>query len=71
MEKLCIIIELNGRVYKQQVTLEEFKELYEPKGWRVDEREFKSNLEIINYNRMVTTQKKDQKFDDNLFKKGN
>ena len=69
MEKLCIIIELNGRVYKKEVTKEEFEELYKPKGWRVDRTEFKTETEVVNYEKMIHTT--DRKFDDDLFKKGN
>ena len=68
-EKLCIIIEMNGRVYKKQVSKEEFEQLYKPKGWQADREQFKTETEVANYEKMLKT--KDKKFDDDLFKKGN
>lgn len=69
MEKLTIIIEMNGRVTKKEVTKQEYEELYKPKGWQVDREQFKTETEVINYEKML--QIKDVEFDDGLFKKGN
>lgn len=62
------MIEMNGRNYRQSVTKQEFEEVYQQKGWWVDESQFKTEQEVVNYNKMKNV--KDKKFDDDLFKRG-
>ena len=62
------MIEMNGRTYKQMVDKEDFESIYQPKGWRVSSEQFKTELEVVNYEKMKKVENK--KFDDDLFKRG-
>ena len=67
-DKIVIMIEMNGRTYRQKATKEEYESIYRLKGWKADPSQFNTETEVKNYNSM--TRGKEQKFNDFLFKKG-
>ena len=67
-EKIRILIEMNGRIYRQEVSKEDYENIYRHKGWLADPTQFNTEVEVKNYNSMLNS--KEQKFDDDLFKRG-